>query len=130
MVQNDKDILINRLIECLDIEKDFIFLLTQVLSIQLEDIIEKNDLNMILNYCENNLKSYTKKRISKYKEFYSNFNESELSDIIIFHKSEAGKKFKSLSQELAKINQKSLIDAVEDKNLNILIEKILNKKKK
>jgi len=125
MAKSSKEILVDNLLEILDVENEFYKSVNKLVEIQLEGILDERKLELISDYCRENFKRLAKKKRKKYKDFYSEFSENDLADIAIFHKSPAGVKLKLKSSELANINQDILVHALNDKNLNILIDKLV-----
>jgi len=124
--KTSKELLVDGLLEILDIENEFFKSVNKLVELQLDDVLDRRRIEQIGEYCKENFKSLVKKKRKKYVEFYMEFSENDLADIMIFHKSEAGVRLKQKSSELSNINQDVLMSALNDKNLNILIDKLVS----
>lgn len=121
-----KDILIENLLEILDIENEFYKSVDKLIEIQIGDVLTDEQIDIIHRFNRDNFKSLASKKKKSYIKFYNEFNENELADISLFHKSDAGIKLKNKSSELSNINQELLVAALSDANLGILVEKLLS----
>ncbi len=126
MKKTRKDILVDKLIEVLDIENEFFKRLEKLIDIQLDDLLMVEDLELVHNYCKINFKSLIKRNKKLHTDFYSQFSENDIADIIIFHKSSAGIMLKQKSSELASITHDVIIRIMNDKKLNILIDTLVS----
>lgn len=124
--KSQKDILIDELLDTLDIENEFYKTLNMLIDLQLDCVLSERQLEQVDIFCKQNLTRLVNKKKKEYRVIYSDFSETELSDIIIFHKSTAGMMLKSKSAALSDIVQSSLLTALDNKNLNILLDQMLD----
>jgi hypothetical protein len=120
--EQKKEFLIEQLLNVLNIEADFQKSIKKLLALELDDILEAEQFNSIMIYCSKNMMKYLIKQHKELKNFYSNFNESELADLILFYNTETGKKLLSKSIDLLQITNNILLEALDDKKLNALID--------
>lgn len=120
-----KEQLIDNLLNIIDVKDDFFKNLYKLLDVQYGDLLSERQREQIGEYCERNMKRLITKKEKLYKEFYQDFTEDELSDIIIYQNSKAGQKMREKSKEHSEINQEILVDIINHKNLNMLISKML-----
>ena len=121
-----KQVLIKTLIEILDIDNEFYDVFDKIIEIEFGEILRKDDLKIISEYSRKNFDKIINKRVKNYIKIYEDFTENELADLIIFYKSSVGLKIKQKLSEFNNINQETLILAIGDKNLNILIDKLIS----
>lgn len=125
-VKNDKgNVLIKNLLNMLELEREIFESVIRIIEIQYDEMLGDKEINMIKEYCRRNLRTTLTKKLKKYEEFYGTFSENDIVDIILFYKSSAGLKMKEKSGELSQLNQDVIMSILNDKNLNILIERLV-----
>jgi hypothetical protein len=121
--------LVKNLLTILNLENEIFNSIIKIIEIQYDDILSDKELRLIKEYCKRNLRTTLTKKMKLYEDFYSKFNENDIADIILFYKSPAGLKLQEKSEEFSDINQNIIMSILNNKNLNILIDKFVNDEK-
>jgi hypothetical protein len=124
---NDKEGLINKLLDIMNVDEEFYKNIYHILEMQLDNVLKPKMIDIVKMYCKDNFKKNVNKKRRKYFEFYMDFTESELADMIIYHNSDASKKLKEKSGVISKVNQDIMIEILNDKNLNLLVNRLISK---
>jgi hypothetical protein len=124
---DDKEQLVNKLLDIMNIDDEFYKNVNHILDMQLENVLKPKAIDIVKIFCKDNFKKFINKRRKKHFEFYMDFTESELADMIIYHNSDAHRKLKEKSGSISKINQDIMMEILNDKNLNLLVNRLISK---
>jgi hypothetical protein len=124
---DDKEQLINNLLDTMNIDEEFYKNVNHILDIQLESVLKPKMIDIVKIYCKENFGKAVNKKRKKYFNFYNDFTESEIADMIIYYNSDAYKKFKGKTETISKINQDIMVEILNDKNLNLLVNRLITK---
>lgn len=123
----EKEQLVNKLLDIMNIDDEFYKNINHILEMQLESVLKPKMIDIVKIFCKDNFKKSFNKRRKKHFDFYMEFSESELADIIIYYNSDAYKKLKEKSTIVSKINQDVMMEILNDKNLNLLVNRLVSK---
>lgn len=124
--EEQKEVLINSLLEILNIDEEFNNSIDEFLHLELEEILNERQFELIKLFSKTHFVKLINKKRTEYRKFYNQFDINELSDLIIFYKSSIGSKLKNKSLELQQINNIYLSTALDDGKLNTLIDNFLS----